>query len=51
MGLIIRGGHLSPNSTVELNLKEKKAQKKETKKKTSLIINQPIDHFKEDSIS
>ena len=51
IGSIIRGGHLSPNSIVELNLKEKKAQKKDTKKNTSLMINQPIDHFKEYSIS
>ena len=51
MGLIIKGGHLSPNSTVDLNLREKKAQKNETKKKISLIINHPIDHLRENSIS
>ena len=51
IGSNIKGGQLSPNSTVELNLKVKNAQKKETKKKTSLIINHPIDHFREDSIS
>ena len=51
IGSITKGGHLSPNSTVELNLKEKKAQKKDTKKKISLIMNHPMDHFREYSIS
>lgn len=51
MGSIKRGGHLSPNSIVDLNLIAKNAQKKEIKKKISLIINHPIDHFRENSIS
>ena len=51
IGCTKRGGHLSPNSTVDLRLIAKKAQKKEKKKKISLTINHPIDHFKENSIS
>lgn len=50
-GVINKGGHSSPVSIFTLNLKLKKAQKKEKKKRTSLLINHPIDHFKEDSAS
>lgn len=41
-GKIPQGGQNEPNSTVGLNLEWKKAQKKEIKKKISLIINKII---------
>lgn len=50
-GTMWRGGHSSPVSTLALNLNLKNAQKKEKKKKISLLINHPIDHFREASIS
>ena len=45
--MIKTGGHSSPISMVDLSEKEKKAQKK----RISLLINHPIDHFKDFSIS
>lgn len=45
-GKIPHGGHIEPNSTVGLNLEWKKAQKKEIKKNTSLIINKIIPNIK-----
>jgi len=40
-----QGGHIFPNSTTGLNLEWKKAQKKDKKKKTSLIMNKIIPNI------
>lgn len=50
-GVINKGGHSSPVSIFALKLKVKKPQKNLKKKQISLEINQPIDHFKDCSIS
>ena len=45
------GGQTPPVSNLFLKEKEKKLQKKEKKKRTSLVINHPIDHLREHSDS
>jgi len=50
-GVTHRGGQTPPVSNLFLNEKEKNLQKKEKKKRTSLVINHPIDHLREHSAS
>lgn len=44
-GWIPTGGHIDPNSILGERLEWKNAQKNETKKKTSEVINNTIPHF------
>jgi len=50
-GVTYIGGQTPPLSNLFLNEKEKNLQKNEKKKRTSLVINQPMDHFREHSVS
>jgi len=50
-GVIHIGGQTPPVSNLFLREKEKNLQKKEKKKRISLVINHPIDHLREHSDS
>ena len=50
-GVMHIGGQTPPVSNLFLNEKEKNLQKKEKKKRISLVINHPIDHLREHSAS